>query len=408
MAKLFRQILGAVFALSVLLILYLNIRLYYQPRFALYGDKELNTDLILHLNYLEEELHAGAGEKMQQRYPEGFVFLTALYGLCWAELAKSVGSDTDLFRRAQQEMDWALAQLQSETALQPFDQKLSPAYGIFYRGWTNYLLARQLQTQEPSERNGALVRHLRTNCRDILRAWRRHNSPFLESYPRNAWPADMTVAMASVAIYDRLYPGEFQEQIEEWLNEVEAHTDRLGLIPHSVNPADGAVLEDARGSSQSLILNFLLDIDPVYTREKFEIYKQFFLDYRLGLPGIREFPQGVNGRGDIDSGPVIWGIGGAASIVGRRVMGLYGEAAIAVGIRNSIETFGLGRISRDQKYYLLGSQPMANVFIAWSNSVEAEAAEELTARRNWRWSTHFLSLLFVIVIAWVSSRLLLA
>lgn len=407
MAKKFRRISGAFIALLVLIILYLNIRLYHQPQFASFGERDLNTDLIFHLNYLEEEVQAGAGTEMRQRYPEGFVFLIALYGLTWAELAKSIEPETELFLRAQRQMDWAMEQLQSEITRQSFDKDLSPAYGIFYRGWSNYLLGRRLQSQAADERDMRQVRLLRSNCRDILQALRRHNSPFLESYPRNASPADMTVAMASVAIYNRLYPGEFQEDIDQWLNEVETLTDRLGLMPHSVNPADGKVLEHARGSSQSLILNFLLDINPVYTRQKFEIFKEHFLDYRLGLPGIREYPKGMDGRADIHSGPIFWDIGASASMVGRRVMGLYGEAEIASGLRNCMETFGLSRISDNRKYYLLGSRPIANVFIAWSNSVEAEVSEKLTARSNWRWSTHLISLLFVLVSGWISFRLLL-
>ncbi|MCB0631853.1 MAG: hypothetical protein R2824_10490 [Saprospiraceae bacterium] len=406
MAKLFRRFLGAGLALFVLLVLYLNFRLYHHPEFVRHGNSDLNSDLILHLNYLEGTLHAGAGIEMQEQYPEGFVFLTALYGLTWAELAKSIGPDTDLFRRAQLEMDWTLEELQSETALQPFQKNLQPAYGIFYRGWTNYVLARRLQSLPASERDVSLVRRLRNNCREITRALKRQDSPFLESYPQRYWPADMVVAMASVAIYDRLYPGEFQEVIDDWLIKVEARTDRLGLIPHSVSRETGQVLEHSRGSSQGLILNFLLDIDPVYTREKFEIYKEYFLDYRLGLPGIREYPKGITAWGDVDSGPVIWGIGGAASIVGRRVMGLYGEAETAIGLRNSIETFGLGHTSGNHKYYLLGTHPMANGFIAWSNSVEADASERLNVHRNWRWHTHLLSFLLVFVAGWLSFRLI--
>jgi hypothetical protein len=397
---------GILLALFVLVIFYLNLRLYYQPEFRRYGESVLNTDLILHLNYLEETLHAGAGVDMQQQYPEGFVFITSLYALTWAELAKSTGPETELFRRAQLEMDWTLEELQSETALQPFQKDLYPSYGIFYRGWTNYVLARRLQSQSPADRDITLVRRLRNNCRDIVRALRRQDSPFLESYSHSYWPADMVVAMASVAIYDRLYPGEFQDVIQDWLTKVEARTDRLGLIPHSVSWETGQALEEARGSSQSLILNFLLDIDPVYTREKFEIYKEHFLDYRLGLPGIREYPKGMSGRADVDSGPVIWGIGGAASIVGRRVMGLYGEAEEAVGMRNSLEVFGLGRVSGNRKYYLFGAVPMADAFIAWSNSVESELSERLNVRGNWRRHTHFLSLLVMAVVGWGSFRLL--
>ena len=63
------------------------------------------------------------------------------------------------------------------------------------------------------------------------------------------------------------------------------------------------------------------------------LYKEHFLDYRLGLPGIREYRKGVEGNGSVDSGPVIWDIGGSASIVGVRTLGLYGETTAYKGMK---------------------------------------------------------------------------
>jgi hypothetical protein len=119
------------------------------------------------------------------------------------------------------------------------------------------------------------------------------------------------------------------------------------------------------------MLAILPEIDSAYAWQQFTLYKKHFTDYRLGLPGVREFPKGVIGLADVDSGPVLFQIGGAASIVGRRTMQQYGETTLAVGLRNSIEAFGIPWTQDGQKAYLRGVLPIADAFIAWSNGLEA-------------------------------------
>ena len=189
------------------------------------------------------------------------------------------------------------------------------------------------------------------------------------------------------------------------MSKMEASTDEYGLLPHSVHWKTGAIEESSRGSSQCLMLNFLLEIDPVFADGQFKIFKSKFLDYRIGLPGIREYPKGKVGYGDIDSGPVIWGIGGAASIVGQRTMALYGEETVAIGLRNSIESFGLGYSSNKTKDYLFGVLPIADAFIAWSNAVEAHKSQKLFTDNNWRWKTQLLSLSILVLGALIIYKL---
>jgi hypothetical protein len=157
-------------------------------------------------------------------------------------------------------------------------------------------------------------------CERIAQALAQSESPHLQSYPGAAWPADGVLCVATLALYDRIHPPKYQAVIQRWLRMTRANHDPLGLIPHEADAHDGTVLVPARGSSQSLMLAILPEIESVYARQQFALYKTHFTDYRVGLPGIREFPKGIVGTADTDSGPVLFQIGGAASIVGRRTM----------------------------------------------------------------------------------------
>lgn len=59
-----------------------------------------------------------------------------------------------------------------------------------------------------------------------------------------------------------------------------------------------------------------------------------------------------------------------------------GDTTTAVGLRNSIEAFGLPQTGSMGKSYLLGQLPIADAFIAWGNSVEP--TRNLTGTALWR------------------------
>jgi hypothetical protein len=165
----------------------------------------------------------------------------------------------------------------------------------------------------------------------------------------------------------------YKETIQQWLEKVKQNLDPLGLIPHGVHAVSGESVHPSRGSSQSLMLTFLSEIDPDFARDQFNIYKERFLDYRFGLPAIREYPLGKSGSGDVDSGPVILDLGAAATIVGFKTMNTFGEPAIGAAIRNGIEAFGLPVTNHTRKKYLFGMLPMADAFITWGHSSESTA-----------------------------------
>lgn len=391
-----RILLRYVFYFIVALLIYLNARLYYQPKWAK-DQLHLNQSIYAQLQHLQMRMHTGAGADMQNVFPEGFLFLNALYGLSWCALLEKIEAQSAIQQQGLDEVRWALQEIASPVGKRPFNPNLPLAYGAYYMGWSNYLRGKYLTIIPASARDSAEVKVFQNNCALIASAVQKSETPFLESYIYAAWPADMVLCMATLALHDRLFEPRFRQVLNSWVERVEQKTDALGLIPHSVHPYTGSVIEPARGSSQSLILSFLIEIDSNYARQKFKTYKQSFLAHRFGLPGIREYPKGTLGLGDIDSGPVLLGIGGAASIVGQRTMALYGENDTSIGLRNSIEAFGVGLKWRGKKRYIFGTLPIADAFIAWCNSVEAVESDRLVEKRNWRWGFQLGSVVVVIM-----------
>ncbi len=397
MVFILKAILHTIILLVCAVLIYLNIRLYYSPTYVESESREINQDVLHQLRYLKTTLHAGGGKMAQGQYPEGFVFLNALYGLTWADFVHDLSVSDPLRTEGLEEIDWVLKELDSEYAQSRFPFDLNPNRGIFYLGWKNYLLGKRLLLEKPSKRSKKQETQFRKQCYSIYTAYEASNKTYLESYKGLAWPVDNIVAVASLRLYHDLELPIYTPFIDNWMLGVKEKLDAAtGLIPHEVNFETETVLEGAKGSSQSLLLNFLIELDPTFAQAQFEKYRIQFLDARFGLPGIREYPKGAAGNADVDSGPVLLGIGGSASLVGQRTMALYGNIETAVGLRNCIESFGAAYTAEQEKIYVLGLEPIADAFIAWSNVVPIQSAEKQVG--NWRWAFQLLSLTILVLL----------
>lgn len=381
----------------IALIIYFNCGLYYQPSLVARGSGLINRDIVEQLAFLKKRMHQGAAADMQQLYPEGYIFMHALYGLAWCEVAEKMVSDSVLYRNALEEIDWSYWSVRSGEAKRNFDESLPLPYGAFYCGWSNYLLGKKLRAAGKN-RGHPDVEDFKNNCSRIAEYFRAKGStPYPESYPGGAWPADGMMCVASLALHDRLFDPVYKDILQRWVADVKLSADVNGLIPHAVDASSGKPLENARGCSQSLMLNFLLEIDSVFAHQQFAIFKKLFLDQRLGLFGVREYSFGDSGDGDVDSGPVIFQIGAAASIVSIRTMNLYKEGEYSTSLRNSVEAFGFPVHQDGMKMYLFGKLPMADVFITWANAAAMLQDEEPVFSEDGRMIFHAYSLIPVIL-----------
>jgi len=409
LTKTFKLVCRLVLGLLALLLLLFNCNFHYSPDFDSSAAGAYNEDVHHQLLHLKNRMHDGAAVDMQAIFPEGFLFMSALYGLAWADLVSGlpINELTDeehTVYEAHEEIDWALANIASNTGRRPFREDLPLPYGVFYRGWENVLLGRKVRLLAPADTSSAQVLTFRQNSDAIAAAFDAAPGTYLESYRNAVWPADNVVAIASLAAHDRHFnSSRYKSTIENWLTKVKANLDpTTGLVPHHTDVRTGAVIHGARGSSQSLMLSLLPDIDSAFAAGQFAIYEKLFVTERLGLPGVREYPLGTEGGGDIDSGPVIWGIGGAASLVGQRAAAKNGRHDLYLGLRNSVEAFGLAHTLFGRKKYLFGQLPIADAFIAWSNAVEHSKIE---GKRPVPWLIHGVSLLVLGLMGWIGYKI---
>jgi len=336
----------------------LNTRLYDTPG---------SDDVQAQLRFVRAALDRGEARRMQTLFPEGFFFSHVLYGLAWIDQGLAAPGSDPLRVTAVREARWARERATSEEGRLPFIATIDPPLGIFYEGWTNWLHAGTLLAEPPAERDPADIAAFERDCDGIAGAFAGSSTPFLVSYPGQAWPVDSAVAIASLHVHDAILPPRFGAIIDRWLAETKKRLDPVtGLIPHQVDPLSGQPLETARGTSQAVLTRFLAEIEPGWAGSQYVRFRQGFIVTRLGLPGVQEFPAGVDGSADVDSGPLVAGVSLSASAVAAGSARLYGDRELAAALAGTMESLGLPLTWGGRKRYAFGLVPVGDAFIAWS------------------------------------------
>ena len=392
------RIVAIVIAIGLIV---LNARLYHGPGVT-YARPALGADIVAELHSLRGHLDAGAGATMQELYPEGFFFAHVLYGLSWVEVGLRATPGEPLWQEALNEARWASAQLASPPGRAPFSADLVPAYGVFYAGWRGWLdggiLLMQPEASRPADERAAYEAELAA----LAAAFDAGASPYLESYPGQAWPVDNVVAVAALRLHDTVAPPLYGATISRWLEQVRSlSAPDGGLLAHRADPSTGRSLEGPRGTSQSMTARFLTEIDPAGGAAFYRLYRAGFVRPFLGVPGVVEAPGEAAwlAGGDVDSGPLLFGFSASATMVALAAAQVNGDDAVRDALIPATEAVGLPLALGDDKRYALGLLPIGDAFIVWAKTSSRWIPGDVVASDlpeivdpNWRLPFHGVTL----------------
>jgi hypothetical protein len=358
-----KRILLGIITLALAFLLLLNVRLH-RPGGA--GTVQAQ------LRYLEGALGEGAAEEMQELFPEGYVFTWSLYGLASARTAAQIEPRDARREHLLAETRRALAAVRSETGRSIFVAEMDPPYGVFHASWSLYLLAEYVRSAGPANLPAAVVEEFTRECDRFARSLAVSGSPFLESYPEQVWPADTAPGIAALGIHDAVVGRRYGRTIRRWVAEARARQDpRWSALSHEAEPVTGRPAGGVRGESLALMSLLLVDADARFAREQYRVLRARFLDNRLGILGMREYPHGVNGGEDMDTGPIVLGFSGPAVVVGAAAARANGDQAVADALLGWTEVIGMPVQLGGERWYAGGKLPIGDAFIAWARTAPA-------------------------------------
>ena len=142
----------------------------------------------------------------------------------------------------------------------------------------------------------------------------------LEDYPYECYPGDVLTAIAMIRKADQVLGTDHSDFCARAIRGFQGpRADKLGLVPYAGNSRNGVAVGPARGCGNSYVSLFAPGIWPEQAKTWYELYEQHFWQAGSVMVGFREFPKymaAANWYFDVDAGPVIGGIGFAASAFG--------------------------------------------------------------------------------------------
>jgi hypothetical protein len=269
--------------------------------------------------------------------------------------------DDAMRREALARMRWLLEALQKPRMTgftadhfgEPFLKETLPGASVFVHG--HFLqLATRYRAVSRDMRFDDVMRRV---AESLAKAFAQTGGDLLPSYPNMWWVSDNFPAVAALIRYDRLFGTNHSAFAGELIRRIKAdYMDAgTGLIGTYVSPSKKQVLQGARGISVMYSLHFLKDIDAEFAESQWALAKKHLVRGGLGFAVVREFPPGVQGEADIDSGEVMLGIGPSASGFGVAAAAMMGDERVADQLMTSVLVVGAPQWRGDRLVY--GSMP---------------------------------------------------
>ncbi len=167
------------------------------------------------------------------------------------------------------------------------------------------------------------------------------------------WISDNLPALSALDRYDRLFQNDTRAAREKFLRTVKAHyfDSTTGLLCTYVDAEATRQIQGPRGISTMYGLHFLSDVDSSLATNQYQLARRHFIRELFGVAAAREYPEGVAASGDIDSGPLILGLGPSASGFAIAAAAVMGDSATTQALLKAAVVAGLPEIRSGELVY---------------------------------------------------------
>lgn len=233
-----------------------------------------------------------------------------------------------------------------------------------YLGYFNILLGlhRMIEPNSP---------HAALNDRITLALVKRlQQSPIglIESYPLEVYPVDNAACFGGIALHQQVTGTDHRQLLQKAAGDLRTrYTDPTsGMLIQAVGLDDGNAIDKPRGSGTALASYFLSFDDGPCGLLSQEMYSALRLRHSgtiLGFGYVREYPASVEaGMGDIDSGPVIFGMSFSGTGFSLGPARTHGDPEGFTRIYRSLYIVGAPFESKRQREFVTGG-PLGNAIM---------------------------------------------
>jgi hypothetical protein len=332
---------------------------------------EINSaELTAQLHSVERRLTAGEDELQVLVLPEGKLFANSFYGYTLINMCQSRKSDIALQEHALSQLEKLLTKIKTMEDQQPFvlNTNLKPKGGIILAGHANLLRAGYVIL---GGHNSQIIEDFHS-CSALLKdAFLAGKAPFPECYGGYTWAEDAVFALESLRLHDVLFKTDYSIASSAWLSWIKSHLDGASrMMVTEIDPQTGWIIDGPRGCALSWALAFMPQLDAQFSRSQFDRFRKSWFVPFAGMLAVREWYQGKAQPTKFQAGPVVLGLGAAASGIGIAACRANGDYASWHRLLRSLETLGFPLWSPSgEKCYFWGNCLLADELALWGKTI---------------------------------------
>jgi hypothetical protein len=215
---------------------------------------------------------------------------------------------------------------------------IGPGEGHAYLGYVNLGLG-MLRVVEPSNETAALHDRLTNTLAAALDA---APNGLIETYPGETWPPDVAAVAGSIGLHARATGQDARPLLERWAKRFEAcAVDSNGWLVQRTRSGSCSPMDAPRGSGTAIAAYFLSFATPALARELARALVDHGFTEIAGFGAIREYMPGVRGDGDLNAGPIVFGLSVGATGFGLGATRAVHDAAKFDALYRSTSLFGI-------------------------------------------------------------------
>ena len=196
---------------------------------------------------------------------------------------------------------------------------------------------------------------------------------------------DNCAVIGSIGLYDQATGSDHSDLVRSWVANCRRRCvdPQSGLLYQAMEPENGTPWDAPRGSGTTLGLYFLSFVDPVLSHDLYRAVRKELAWSCAGFGLVNEYPHHVRGgAGDIDSGPVIFGIG--LSPTGFALSGarIHADPMLYRRIHATAHLFG-APLDRDDRLEFVTGGPLGNAIMFAMLTAPASPSVQHRTEESW-------------------------
>lgn len=323
----------------------------------------------------DAELRARELERMRQKNPEWDFMSRTYFVLALANMALR---DREYLREACEIIDAIIENTIETEEKHGFEHFLlaygrhglwavRPARSLFVDGEIALMLAARRMIEERESYKPLLAGRVEAMVAQMRR------SPVLcgESYPNECWLFCNTMALASIRMTDVLDGTDHSPFLSSWVSTAQEKLidPETGLLiaTFTVDGTPVACGRTPEGSSLWMACHTLQIVDGAFAEDQYRRARKELGRSVFGFGYSREWPSGLTGSMDVDSGPVIPLFGASASASGLAIVAAaaFEDDRYLRRLLTSLE-FGGFPEKRDEQLRFLASNPVGDAVLLYA------------------------------------------